>query len=250
MARVDVLTREDVADLPHAVHRHPPIAKQLEVVRARRLEREVVPPRRPPVGTVGALERTGDHPADGVLSTQDPASRAAGGVQLLERDDRLVGRDLEHAVGRRVDDPAPCALVLGAQALDDLGARRCDVADHPAPRRRGELLDDIGREAVRVGRERPLRDDAHHLPVSRRGVHPQRALVQAAPHRRRVGPGRAAEHRHHVSEAEGVQRRDIEAADGIGDVREGRGPGRPEVAGVGQVPHPDRVEDDDACAGH
>ena len=91
--------------------------------------------RRPPVGARVPFERARDHPADGVLAAQDSRAVRQASYSSSSGNDRLVGGDLEHAVGRRVDDPAPGALVLGAQALDDLGARRRDVPDHPAPGR-------------------------------------------------------------------------------------------------------------------
>ncbi len=137
---VDVLAGEDVRDLADGVHAHPGLAKPLEVVRPRRQQREVVPVWRPLVGARLALERPRDHTADRVLACEQPAGRAAGRVQLLERHRLLVGRDLKHAVGGRVDDPASGALVLLAEQLDDLGARGGDVADHAAAGQTRELI--------------------------------------------------------------------------------------------------------------
>jgi len=209
-----------------------------------------VPPRSPSVIALGALERPRDHPAHRVLAAEDPTGGATGVVQLLERHHTLVGRDLKDAVGRRVDDPAPGALVLGAEPLDDLRARRGHVAEHPAAGRARELVQDLVREPVGVGRERPLGDDAHHLPVPGGRVHPLRALDQAAPHRRRVGAGRAAAHLHHVSEPERLHGGHLEAAHRLGGMGERRGSRGAVLRGVRQVSHPDGVEDDDAGPRH
>ena len=75
-------------------------------------------------------------------------------VELLERDRLLVRGDLEDRVGRRVDDPLAGPLVLLAELLDDLRARRGLVAEHAAPGPVHERVDHVVREAVRVGRER------------------------------------------------------------------------------------------------
>ena len=99
----------------------------------------------------------------------------------------LVRGDLEDGVGGGVDDPLARALVLLAEPLDDLGARGGDVADHAAPGGRGEGVEQLLREAVGVGRERALGDDAGQLPVADGRVLALRALEQAAGHRRRRG---------------------------------------------------------------
>src|SRR5438034_4529598 len=126
---VDVAAGEDVPDLPDAVDGVPGVAKVREVVRSRGLEREVVAIRRPLVVAGLADERPGDDAADRVPSGQDLARDATTVVELLERDRLLVGGDLEHGVGRRVDDPLACLLVLLAELLDDLGPRSRLVAE-------------------------------------------------------------------------------------------------------------------------
>src|SRR5439155_26789675 len=83
MRFVDVLARENVADLPDAVHLHPLVTHEREVVRAPRLEREVVTVRRPLVVAGLAYGRSCDHAANSVLAGQDLASAARGGVELF-----------------------------------------------------------------------------------------------------------------------------------------------------------------------
>ena len=131
---VDVAAREDVADLADAVHLLARVADEREVVRPPRLEREVVPVRRPLVAPRRAGERPCDHAADRVLAGEDLARGAAGLVELLERDRLLVRRDLEDRVGGGVDDPLAGALMLLAELLDDLRARGGLVAEHAAAR--------------------------------------------------------------------------------------------------------------------
>ena len=63
--------------------------------------------------------------------------------------DVLVRGDLEHAVGRRVDDRPAGAHVLGAEPIDDLGARRDDVAERAAADAPLELGDDVRRKTRR-----------------------------------------------------------------------------------------------------
>ena len=130
---------------------------------------------------------------------------AAAVVELLERDRLLVRGDLEDGVGGRVDDPLARLLVLLAELLDDLRPRRGLVAEHAAAGPVHERVDHVVREAVRVGRERRRRDDAHQLPVARRRVLALRALEQPAGDRRRARLRRAALERLDVAEAERLE---------------------------------------------
>ena len=108
----------------------------------------------------------------------------------------------------------------------------------------------LGREAVGVRRKRPLGDDAHHLPVARGRVHAEAALGQPAVDGRGVAARRAAAQRHDVAEPERLHGRHLEAAHGLGDVRERRRSGGAEVGRVGQVARPDGVQHDHACPWH
>ena len=88
-------------------------------------------------------------------------------VELLERNRLLVRGDLEDRVGARVDDPLAGPLMLLAELLDDLRPARRLVAEHAAAGAVHERVDHLVGEAVRVGRHRLRRDDAHQLPVAR-----------------------------------------------------------------------------------
>src|SRR5207249_766363 len=81
---------------------------------------------------VGSDEGTGDHPADAELQARDLVPDPADAIQLLEGDDPLVGRDLEDAILRRVDDRMASAQMLFAELLQDLRARGGRVAEHAA----------------------------------------------------------------------------------------------------------------------
>ena len=83
-----------------------------------------------------------------------------------------------------------------------------------------ERVDHVVREAVRVGRHRRRRDDPHQLPVTGRRVLALGALEQPAGDRGRTRLRRAALERHHVAEAERLERGQVEASDGAGDVAE------------------------------
>jgi hypothetical protein len=131
-----------------------------------------------------AVEGAGDHPPDGMLALEQPAGLPAPAVELVEGDDPLVGGDLEHRVGRGVDDRLAGLQVLGAELLDDLGARGWLVAEDAAADGVGEGIDHLGREPVGIGRERLVEDDAHHLPVAGGGVLAPRALDEPAGNRR------------------------------------------------------------------
>ena len=89
-----------------------PRRRRLQVVQQRRRGRD----QREVAAVVGAPERArlpdegaGDDAADVVL-IGDEARRLADSVQLGQRDDLFVGGDLQHGVGRRVDDEAPVCM--------------------------------------------------------------------------------------------------------------------------------------------
>jgi hypothetical protein len=62
-----------------------------------------------------------------------------------------VGRDLQHRVGRRVDDQVAGLEVLLAEVVDDLGAAVGAVAEHPAAGAVDQLVEDVAGEALGVG---------------------------------------------------------------------------------------------------
>jgi hypothetical protein len=164
-----------------------------------------VPVRRALVVAGGADERTRDDAAHRVPSGEDLPGDTAAVVELLERDRLLVCRDLEDGVRGRVDDPLPGLLVLLAELLDDLRARRRLVAEDAATRLVHERVDHLVGEPVRVRRERRGCDDAHHLPVARGRVLALRALDEASRDGRRTGLRRTTIERHHVSETERLE---------------------------------------------
>jgi hypothetical protein len=123
--------------------------------------------------------------------------------------------------------------VLLAELLDDLRPGGGLVAEHAASRAVHERVDDLVGEAVRIGRERRRRDDAHQLPVAGRRVLPLRALEQAAGDGRRVRLRRTALERLDVAEAERLEIREVETADGARDVAESVRPLVTPVGGVG-----------------
>ena len=197
-----------------------------------------------------ADERPRDHAADRVLAREDLARLPAALVQLLERDRLLVRGDLEDGVRRRVDDPLARLLVLLAELLDDLGARRRLVAEHAARRRVHERVDDVVREAVRVRRQGLRRDDAHHLPVAERRVLPferssSRPATAGAP-----CMGATPSSGRDVAEPERLHGRQVETADGARDVAEGVRALVSELCCVRQGACAHTVEHDDARARH
>ena len=181
---------EDVVDLAHGQH---VVAVLLELVEhggAGRLEREVVAARGAlEVARVGAHVGARDDAGHAVVAGEDLAGDAAVLVELLHGHEVLVGGDLEHAVGRGVDDEVAGLELLLAIVLDDLGARVGLVAKHAAPGLALELLDDLGWKAVGVGGEALGRDDARHLPVAHGGVLAGRLLAQAGEGALRVRDG-------------------------------------------------------------
>ena len=237
-------------DLADAVDGAARVADEREVVRPLRLEREVVPVRRPLVVARLAEERARDHAADGVLAGQQLAGDPAALVELLERDRLLVRGDLEDRVGRRVDDPLAGALVLLAELLDDLRPRGGLVAEHAAAGAVHERVDHVEREAVRVGGHRLRRDHSHQLPVAGGRVLALRAFEQPAGDRLRPGLRRTAGQRHHVAEAERLERGQVETTDGAGDVAERVRPLVPVGGRIRQLPSADGVEHDHARARH
>ena len=103
---------------------------------------------------------------------------------------------------------------------------------------------------VRIGRHRLRRDDAHQLPVAGRRVLALRALDEPARDRRRSRLRRAALERLDVAEPERLEIRQVEAADGAGDVAERVRSLVAVLGGVRQRARADGVQHDDARAGH
>src|SRR5206468_2019808 len=122
--------------------------------------------------------------------------------------------------GRGVDDPLAGALVLFAELLDDLRARSRLVAQNTAARAVHERIDHVMRKALRVGRKRSRRDDAHQFPVPRGRILAFRALDEPAGDGRRSRLRWATLERLDVSEAERLEIRQVQAAHNTRDVAE------------------------------
>ena len=139
-----------------------------------------------------------------------PGARAA--AARLDAEQVVEQRDGEVVVEVRV-------AVADDERHDREPPRRL-VAEDAATGAVHERVDHVVRKAVRVGRHRGRRDDAHQLPVAGRRVLALRPLEQPAGDRRRARLRRAALELLHVSEAERLQVRKIEATDRLGDVAE------------------------------
>ena len=250
MRLVDVDAGEDVPDLPDRVHLIPRLAHERQIVRLLGLQRPVVPVRRAHVVARLTFERPCDDAPDRVLARQDLARDLASPVELLERNRVDVRRDLEDGVGRGVDDPLAGSLMLLPQLLDDLGAGSRLVPEDTTTRLVHEGVEHVERKAVRIGRQCRWRDDAHQLPVAGRRVLALRALDEPARNRRRAGLRRTALERLDVAEAERLEVREVEAADGASDVPQRVRTFVSERGRVGQFARAHRVQHDDACAGH
>ncbi len=249
---VHVLPREDVADLAHAVHADPALPQALEVVRARRQQREVVP--------VAACART--RPARRRTAARSPARRHARRRAAAAPSGRprtapraapssswaaiwnTLSADVYtiHAPVRWCSSPRRWMISVPEAATLPITAAAGGRRERPPGRSAGKPSGYVG-NALRG-------DDAHHLPVARGRIHPEAALGQPAVDGRGVAPGRAARDRHDVAEPEGLHGRHVEAAHRLGDVRKRRRSRRAEVGRVGQVARPDRIQHDHACPWH
>ena len=247
VAAVDADAREHLLDLADRVDRDAVGAQLLEVGAAGRLEREVAAAGGALERARLAAERARDDAADGVLAAHDLARRLAGRVELGGRHLVDVRGDLEHRVGRGVDDQVAGREVLLAVVLDRVGAAVGLVEQDAAAGRVDQLVEDLVGEAVGVGPQRHRRDDAHQLPVAGDRVLARAERVQAAVEDGRLG-GRDALERQDRAEPEAAQHRQVEAAGRLGDVAERVGAGVAVVGGVGQLARPARIQDDDEGA--
>ena len=153
--------------------------------RALRPDREVAAVRGAAKGAGAADERARDHPADPEPFDEQRVGGLALAVQLVDRDDVLVGGDLEHAVGRRVDDWPAGAQVLGPQVLDDDRARGDGVAQRGAADPALELGEAVRGEPVGEDGKWPVEHESHQLPMAGHRVLARRPLDHAAEGRAR-----------------------------------------------------------------
>jgi len=232
---------EQVVDLADGVDLHAIVAELLEVAAARRKEREVSP-------SLGAQERSGragegprDHAPDGVLAAHRGAGGRARAVELPDRDPLDVGRQLQHRVLGGVEDQGARAQVLGTELLDRGEAVVGAVADELVPDRGDEHRADLRREAARVSRQRRLPDHAHQLPVPADRVLARTEGMQTT----MDGGVRARRHpakRNDRAQSEHLERRQIQATERLGEVRQRVGPRVAVCRRVRQRAHAARVD--------
>ena len=110
-------------------------------------------------------KRARDHAPHLQLAAEHAARDFAAAVQLLQRHNRLVRRDLEDAVGGGVDDQLAGAQVLLPQLVEDRRAGGGLVAQRAAADRLLEGIQKRAREPVRERRERAPELHAGDLPV-------------------------------------------------------------------------------------
>ena len=94
---------------------------------------------------------TGNDASHTMLAYKQLAGDTAIAVQLLKRNQLLVGGDLKHAVRRGVDDEVARAKMLLAVVGDDLGARIGQIANDASSRATGKLVKKLLREAIGIG---------------------------------------------------------------------------------------------------
>ncbi len=177
--RVDIGDLADADDLAAGLH-------QLveHRVRRRRHGQVAAIARAFEVAAIGADERPRNHPAHVVVVDQ-LARDIADVVQALQAEGLFVAGDLEHAVGRSVDDRLAAAHVFLAELRDDGGAGGMAGAEHsrqPCPV--DEFPQQLLRERIGLpGEIAPLEEHRHtrHFPMPARRVLAARELAGIAP---------------------------------------------------------------------
>ncbi len=205
------------------------------------------------VGRAGEIpgaagERTGDHPADPPFVADLPGAQAHF-IKVGQRHDLLVGRDLQHAVGRSVDDGKAAAHVLGAELGDDLGPRGGLVpqdAGRPGPP--FEIVKQFAGKPLGKKRERPIQNDAHQFPMAGDGVLAPRSFRHAPPGSPRRRRGGHAAHGNDVSQPKLLQVRQFQPAATFGDVAQGVRADIAVFGGIGKRADADRVQDNEEHA--
>jgi hypothetical protein len=179
-----------------------------------------------------------------MAQARDLVAGAAPLVERLERDEILVGGDLEHAVPGRVQDGRPGPQVLGAQLLQDFRSRSGLVAQDLAADASLEGLHDLRREPFGVDAEGVFGDDARHLPVAGGGVLARAALGHLPEGAIGARATRAIERRSQVAEAEAGQIRNRHRPRRQ-DMAEGVASLVAEGGGVGRLANPEPIANDD-----
>jgi hypothetical protein len=163
---VDAHAGEQVAHLADGMDGHAGALQLVEVGAPGRRHREVLAPLGAAEGAGDALEGPRDHAPDGVLAGHRRARRRARRDEVVLAQHVVMGGELQHRIRGCVEDHLARLEVVLAPLLDDLGpAGRVVGAEAQA----GDALErrhHVRWEAVRVGRQRRGRHDAHELPMA------------------------------------------------------------------------------------
>ena len=195
---------KDIADLSDGMYPDVMTRQTIEQI-VGRVECVVAPVRSARERSRNADEGACDHAIDLEGRHEHRASPLAPIVQRLEGHDLFVGRDLEDAVGGRVEDRPPGAHMLRAEFLDDLRAGGRHISERLPATDRRERLRDLGGKAVGKGRKRNRGVNARHLPVTRDRVLPLRRFTEPCDESRRFGNRFDTPNRGQVTEAEPLE---------------------------------------------
>ena len=171
--RPNAAAGEEILNLAHRVHRRARGRQPIEQRLAAGRTGEIVTIRGALELSRRADERARDHPPDAHALDDELVGDAADAVLLLDRNHILVREDLEHAVGRGVDDRRAGAHVLGAEAVHDLRARPDQIANRATTDAPLELGDHLGGEPAGKRGKRALEHDPHHFPVAGHRILPR-----------------------------------------------------------------------------
>ncbi len=176
----DTLAVVDIGDLSDSHHRCFGILHQIKHRLSGRLHPEVL-------AVVGPFEVVGPSPNEGagndapqVKRVQDVARDLADPVELIDRHDVFVRRNLEHRIARGVDDQLASFHVLNTKLSEDHRSGRGLIADVAVSGLADEGVENFGGEAVRVQRKRLLDQQPAHFPVPGSRVFARRPLTHAA----------------------------------------------------------------------
>ena len=139
-------------------------------------------------------------------------------VEGRERNRFFVRGDLKDGVGAGIEDRPSRALMLFTETRDDLRPRGRDVPQRRDSADRGEALDHLSREALRIGWERNFRDNAGHLPMPRDGIFAARALAHAPDGGLRIGNRHDAAHVRYPTESKPLEIRQRQTTQSFRDI--------------------------------
>ena len=166
----DAPARKQIFNLAHSDDRQPRRLHPIEQCLAGGRQR-VIAAIRGALETSGrADKRPGDHPADAESFSDEFIRDLARPIQLWQRHDVFVRRDLEDAVSRCVHDERAGAHVVGPELVENLRARGRLVAQHATSGLPRELTDDLWRKPEGKDGKGAIEDDAHQLPMAGHGI--------------------------------------------------------------------------------